>query len=696
MTQERLLRSVIDSLDGQLCIVAGDGRILGVNRGWQEFAATFGDQFVIPGHPGDVGTDVHLLLKRLDAPLGGEIRDLVRSAILRSSGGGSVRGRLTHHGRTAHVVARVHPVRDHAQARAVLQLVDITERAVTEHELARVTEEARLLSLVARYIEHGVFIALGDGQLEWANEPFHAMTNFPADSIAGGAMSESVRDAIARSPELSEVWGRMLAGIGSDIEFPILDDTGRWYRLVVSPVTDPDGPPRFVALMYDVTAKREDERLLREAHQQARTLAAELGAERSMLSTIIETLPHVTYLKDADQRYRVANNAFLRARGLPDDFDPAGLDESQLPVTDELSSVIARAEAEVLRTGRAVDHIPVTIRAPGAGTRALMLSVLPQADERGSNSSDAGPSAVAGLIGVATDITRISELERQLARTNRLEALGQLAAGVAHEINTPIQFVSDNATFVGESLAQILPVLVRLRDLLEAGDTAECACHGSPRWQEIRAILHAVDVDFVTHEVPLAIEQSLDGLARATKIVRAMREFSHPSHEKSDADLNRAIETTVQVCRNEWRYLATVDLDLDPEVGLVSCVESDIKQVLLNMIVNAAHSIDEPDEPGSRPAGRIRITTRRADDCVTVEIADNGCGMTDEVKERVFDPFFTTKEVGKGTGQGLSLAHAIVVAKHGGVIDVRSSPGWGTTFVVRLPSVRRSPPPAPS
>jgi len=194
-------------------------------------------------------------------------------------------------------------------------------------------------------------------------------------------------------------------------------------------------------------------------------------------------------------------------------------------------------------------------------------------------------------------------------------------------------------------------------------------------------------MDFLVAEVPTAISESQEGLEHVAEIVRAMKDFSHPGVGRLDTDLNRAVDSTVQVSRNEWKYDAEVVLDLDPDLGMVPCYEGELKQVVLNIIVNAAHSIAEQrTRSGQSGLGRITVATRRQDDQVTITITDDGTGMTEETRLRVFDPFFTTKEVGKGTGQGLSMAHNTIVERHGGRIDVQSTPGNGATFTLFLPT----------
>jgi two-component system NtrC family sensor kinase len=251
-----------------------------------------------------------------------------------------------------------------------------------------------------------------------------------------------------------------------------------------------------------------------------------------------------------------------------------------------------------------------------------------------------------------------------------------------------VQFVSDNTRFVADSFASLVPglkVLAAEQSRLSAAPTVESAMN-------IDRAFTNVDLGFLTDEVPTALDESLEGLGRIAQIVLAMKEFSHPGHARSAADLNRAVETTAQVSRSEWKYLATLELDLDPEVGMVGCHEGDIKQVVLNMIVNAAHAIQERQVIlGESALGRISISTARLGDEVRMTIADTGIGMQNATSQRIFDPFFTTKGVGKGTGQGLSLAHATVVQKHSGSIGVQSTYGEGTTFTICLPAPRDIP-----
>jgi signal transduction histidine kinase len=273
-------------------------------------------------------------------------------------------------------------------------------------------------------------------------------------------------------------------------------------------------------------------------------------------------------------------------------------------------------------------------------------------------------------------LQQLRTAQAQLVEAQKLESIGQLAAGVAHEINTPVQYVSDNTTFLTESFTDVLGAVDQLSEIVRGHDGAA-----------LDRVLDDADIDFLRDEIPGALAQSKEGLERVTEIVKAMKDFSHPGVEVADNDLNRIIESTSAVSRNEWKYAAELDLDLDPAMPLVPCSEGQVKQVILNMIVNASHAVLDRHSDGDQAdiQGRLAISTRAEDGSAVIRISDNGSGMPPEVREHIFEQFFTTKEVGKGTGQGLALAWDVVVNGHGGTIAVESEVGVGSTFVISLP-----------
>ncbi len=291
--------------------------------------------------------------------------------------------------------------------------------------------------------------------------------------------------------------------------------------------------------------------------------------------------------------------------------------------------------------------------------------------------------AIVGSVIIGSDVTEKKALEDQLRQAQKLEAIGQLAAGIAHEINTPTQFVSDNVTFFKESWAGVAELLVLVQQLGAAPNPAPTGA----ALAKLGAVVEKLDIEYVMREIPKALNETLDGLDRIKKIVRAMKEFSHPSsNQKRPTDLNAAIQTTITVSRSEWKYVADLETDFDPDLPLVPCIVDQFNQAILNIIVNASHAIAEvTGKDGTQDKGKIKIQTSRNGDWAEIAISDTGTGIPEEIRHRVFEPFFSTKAVGKGTGQGLALAHTTIVREHKGKLWFEVGPGRGTTFFIRLP-----------
>ncbi len=315
---------------------------------------------------------------------------------------------------------------------------------------------------------------------------------------------------------------------------------------------------------------------------------------------------------------------------------------------------------------------------PKEGNRPMQGTAIPFQDEQGKWL----------YAEVCVDISERKLLERELAQAQKLEAIGHLAAGIAHEINTPTQYIGDNTRFLQDAFSDLEIVLEAVDRLLRAAKNGRINERGL---NEVESALHKADIDYLKEEIPLAISQSLEGVGRVAGIVRAMKEFSHPGGAQKQAiDLNHAIENTLTISRNEWKYVAELVTDLDPDLPPVPCLPGDLNQVILNVVVNAAQAIGDVVKEAGQPSGRITVRTRRDGDHVEISVQDTGAGIPEECQSKVFDPFFTTKEVGKGSGQGLSIAHSIVTDKHGGTITFETQPGRGTTFIIRLPLAGRS------
>jgi signal transduction histidine kinase/DNA-binding NarL/FixJ family response regulator len=307
-------------------------------------------------------------------------------------------------------------------------------------------------------------------------------------------------------------------------------------------------------------------------------------------------------------------------------------------------------------------------------TRLLGLNVLPILTESDSPT---------GFIITGADVTERMGLELQLRQAQKLEAIGQLAAGIAHEINTPTQFVGHNIRFLKDSWDSIAEFLNFCGTV-----QAECATGPVPpeHLQQFSELHQKCDLEYLLKHIPDAIDNSLEGVSRVAKIVKGFKEFSHPGSEgKRVINLNQAIETTISVSRHEWKYCADLVTAFDADLPLVPCLVGEFNQVILNLIINSSHAIGSVVEKNGQGKGTITISTRRDGEWARIAVADTGAGIPVEIRSRVFEPFFTTKEVGKGTGQGLALAHAAIVNRHHGQLWFESELGQGTTFFIRLP-----------
>jgi len=288
-----------------------------------------------------------------------------------------------------------------------------------------------------------------------------------------------------------------------------------------------------------------------------------------------------------------------------------------------------------------------------------------------------------GFLILGRDLTEQRFMEQQLMQGSKLEAIGQLSSGVAHEINTPLQYVGDNIRFITKSFAVLLSILDLYQRASANYNDLEFFLE---RIREIEEISEKEMFSFILKELPGAIDQSLEGVEKVSSIVQSMKAFSHPGiGRKVPADINRSIENTVTVSRNEWKYDCELKLDLDYNLPEIPCYESELNQVVLNLLVNAADAIHENIEKGHIKKGVIIINTSREEYYAVITVSDNGGGIPENIRDKIFNPFFTTKEVGKGTGQGLALSFSIIHEKHGGTLSYETKMGEGTTFIIKLP-----------
>ncbi|MEO0513795.1 MAG: ATP-binding protein [Planctomycetota bacterium] len=417
---------------------------------------------------------------------------------------------------------------------------------------------------------------------------------------------------------------------------------------------------------------------LETVHLQELELRKTLDRERAMLELVLATVPQGVFWKNRDSVILGCNHALAEMLGLghPDQLIGTGGPDDGESFTEQQLDDFRRDDLHVMQTGQPMlDYEEHINRADGV-TLTLLTSKVPLRDPDGT---------IIGVLGASIDITQRKQLEHQLAHAQKMESIGQLAAGVAHEINTPTQFVSENMRFLGEAVDKFQRIIAQQEQFADPDAPAM-------DWAERHELLHdlkdEIDYDFINDEAPRAVQESLEGLERIRHIITAMREFSHPGENAAQTfDLNRVIRTSATVCRNRWKYIAELDFDLDPDLPTAYGHAGELGQVLVNLISNAADALEQnhPREAGRDATGRIRLTTRLTPRWIEIVVSDNGPGIPHHILPHVFDPFFTTKDVGQGTGQGLSITHHVVAVKHQGEIDVHNNPEGGATFTLRLP-----------
>lgn len=398
---------------------------------------------------------------------------------------------------------------------------------------------------------------------------------------------------------------------------------------------------------------------LEEAGKSNRVRQAETDA-------LLESIPAILIALDPDGKIVLWNAAATQNFGLiPNQALTRSITEVPIPWVDSATpqSLLPEPAREDVRV------IPeVAFTAADGERRFLNVTTTPVSYGAQGN----------GLLVLGTDTTEQRSLESRARHSQKLESVGQLAAGIAHEINTPIQYVGDSIHFLQEAFDDMHAILASYKDLRSCVKDIDSAARALEKVDEAE---EEADLELLEEEVPGAIQRAIEGVNRVANIVGAMKRFAHPGAANfAPADLNEAVRTTLTVANNELRYIAKVNQQLG-SIPAVECDLGDINQVLLNLLVNAAHAIEEKSDE----KGTITVRTRLRDNRVIIEVSDTGCGIPSEAEGNVFDPFFTTKEVGKGTGQGLAIAHTIICEKHCGQLTFDSSPERGTTFYIELP-----------
>jgi len=424
-------------------------------------------------------------------------------------------------------------------------------------------------------------------------------------------------------------------------------------------------------------------------------------SERGLLMELLDRIPVSIYFKDRDGRFLLASRGLYERLGCTSLNDIVGRHDRDF--FDESHATKAAGDEERILEA-AVDIIDCIEEEVWAnGRRAWVSTVkLPLHDDDGG---------IIGTFGVSMDITgqkrneealraarndaeragqeleatleNLVSTQDRLLQSQKLEAIGQLAAGVAHEINTPIQFVSDNTNYMVEGLGLVSEAYRAAQAVIDEVRDAGVTTAAIATFDELH---HHHAIAELLDDLPDAAGESLEGTVRVAEIVKALKAFAHPGSQSVDTvDLNDIVESTLIVSRNEWKYVAEVLTDLAPALPPIVANRGQLQQTLLILLVNAAQAIGAQ---GYTDKGEIKVGTRVVDGDEEIWVEDSGGGIPEEIRERVFDPFFTTKEVGVGSGQGLTIAHQIIVGQHEGALDFVSVPGRGTRFSIRLPLQR--------
>ncbi|MBN1824878.1 MAG: PAS domain S-box protein [Candidatus Eisenbacteria bacterium] len=646
--KERLYRTLIESVPHVIWLADRDGGITYINPAWKEITGrepeqSLGSRWAESLHPDDL---FRVLAQwegscKKGREFGGEARFLSREGAYRI---------LSYIGT---------PVLDE-QGRVEMWAginTDMTDYRDAEEERRRA--HAFLDSIIENLPNMLYVKSAKDLSFVRLNRAGEKLLGRPRDELLGRSIYElyPIQDAVFSTANDREVLkGKRMVEIPEET----LQTRDRGLRVLHTkkiPLLDERGEPEYLlGISQDITEHKRAQDSLR------------------LQSQIVENMREgVCLIRSVDGRIAYANPAFEGMCG----YDPGELIQCHAGVLDlppEERSGERSATDVILRLGdgKSWNGEVRNRRKDGSGFWCRV----------GVSTFD-HPGYGRVWVAVFEDTTERKLLQNQLLQAQKLEAIGQLASGIAHEINTPIQYVGDNTHFLADSLNDLIDLAKRGRRLLE---TCDIECAGAEEFRHFREALERVDLDYVSREIPRATEQTLEGIEHVVSIVQAMREFSgQRPKDKTLTDLNRIVRNTLTFSRHEYKYAARVSTDLDGDLPPVPCLPSEFTQVMLNLVVNAVHAIEERYGKKSPVAGTIHIASRRDGDWAVVRVSDDGAGIPAENHHRVFDPFFTTKEVGRGSGQGLAIAHSVVVDKLAGSISFETEEGRGTTFTIRLP-----------
>ncbi|MDK9720297.1 MAG: PAS domain S-box protein [Rhodospirillales bacterium] len=574
---------------------------------------------------------------------------------------------------------------------------DITQMKRREQELEALRRQYELILDTA---DEGIVGLDARGNITFANRVAAQMLSRKPEDMVGKCFIALVQpflysgaDCLTVDSSLARTFVEGTSQKSDDELFWRSDETNFHAEFLAAPMMENDKVSGLVVVFRDVTLRLAFERaltdhqhlleqqvaertskLIEEVEERTRTEAA-LRDSQARLKNISDSLFESILVIDNGGHVVFANQSakkMLACEGMSEEFEGNHVDALFTLLRDDATIKFDHSPwREVIETALTKRDDDAVFMTSSGASLAVAYACSPLLEDKSRR------SAIISF----RDIKALKHAQREALHASRLASVGELAAGIAHEINTPIQYIGDNLRFIGDSVADIASVLAEARKL---SDVFAAVPEASIKAVEFQALADKMDLDYLLLETPSAVRQSLDGVAQVARIVLSMKEFSHPgSGTKSMTDLNRAIENTLVVSRNTWKHVAELVWTPDPALPLVACLPGEMNQVFLNIIVNAAHAIEGS---GKKLPGKITVSTARCGDgCVEIRIADTGTGVPLSIRDKIFDPFFTTKGVGKGTGQGLAISRDVVVTKHNGQLLLDSKEGEGTEFVIRLP-----------
>jgi len=542
---------------------------------------------------------------------------------------------------------------------------EIEARTVVEKALKEAEYQYR--SIFDNALE-GIFQASADGKILTANPAMATILGYPTPAALIKEVVDIRTHFKTESARRDRLFRRLIVGKNvENFEIQVVNATGKvlWLNINARPSLDDQGRLKLVeGIAEDITKRKEAEEKLSRYHDkleetvQLRT--AEVIENQAFLQEVLEGILAAVIVVDQDTLDVLDCNSIAeKLLG----YDKATLtrDKNALFKTNILKQaddgqmlnrelIVERKNGELIPVLRNV----LTVIYKGSNAKAIILF----------------------------NIAERKALERQVNMSQKLQSIGQLASGIAHEINTPIQYIGSNISFLSESFNQLFETNNLYKMLMEKAKSGEDI---SQEIEEVARHAEELDLEFLMEEIPHAVNESLSGINQVSSIIKAMKQFAHPEQENlTQVDINKTLEQTVTISKNEWKYVADLQLDLDRTNPEIAGYPGPLNQVFLNLVINAAHAIGEQKGKNGEK-GRIIIRTRRNLSDVTISVSDTGCGIPENTIDKIFDPFFTTKAVGKGTGQGLSIAYSIITEKHRGTIEVESMAGKGTTFIIHLP-----------